>query len=372
MQSQNKKILLCAPRDAALGGIARCVDHVMTYYESLGKAGVEVELFRMERTSLITPTTGVVKRLRLGVKDYFSILSRFGNRLKSDDKVDIVHIATSGSFGFVKDVLMLRRAKRAGLKTILHFHFGRVPEILKSGTWEKFLLKQVLRLSDCVIVIDRQSYDSLRGVGYAKVAYLPNPVAPSVIDFVKRNEIKREERTVLFAGHVYPTKGVNELVAACSQIPNLKVKMIGAVSDAVRTSLEDAWQKSQTENELQIVGQVDFTEVLKEMMSCAAFVLPTYTEGFPNVILESMACGCAIVTTPVGAIPEMLNIEDKGAECGIVVPVRNVDRLKEAIELILDNSDYSLAMGVRAKQRVIAEYSIDSVWKKTVKIWNSL
>lgn len=372
MQSQIKKILLCAPRDTALGGIARCVDHLMTYYEHLHNPEVDIELFRMERTSLITPTTGVAKRLRLGVKDYFSILNRFGNRLKSDDKVEIVHIATSGSLGFIKDVLMLRRAKRTGLKTVLHFHFGRVPEILKSGTWEKFLLKQVLRLSDCVIVIDRQSYDSLREAGYAKVAYLPNPVAPSVIDFVKRNEIKREGRTVLFAGHVYPTKGVNELVAACSQIPNLKVKMIGAVSDAVRTSLEDAWQKAQTENELQIVGQVDFRDVLKEMMSCSVFALPTYTEGFPNVILEGMACGCPIVTTPVGAIPEMLDINNVGGECGVVVPVKNVEKLKEAIERLLDNSEYAEMLGARAKERVVAEYSIDSVWHKTIDIWRNV
>ena len=64
----SRKILFCAPRDTALGGIARCVDHLMTYYEHLHNPGVDIELFRMERTALITPTTGFMKRIIIGVK----------------------------------------------------------------------------------------------------------------------------------------------------------------------------------------------------------------------------------------------------------------------------------------------------------------
>lgn len=105
-----RKILFCAPRDTALGGIARCVDHLMTYYEHLHNPGVDIELFRMERTALITPTTGFMKRIIIGVKDYVSLLHRFGKRLSGKNDFDIVHVATSGSLGFVKDILMLRKA----------------------------------------------------------------------------------------------------------------------------------------------------------------------------------------------------------------------------------------------------------------------
>ena len=44
----------------------------------------------------------------------------------------------------------------------------------------------------------------------------------------------------------------------------------------------------------------------KDYAQADLFVFPSYSEGFPNVILESMAAGCAIVTTNVGAIPQML------------------------------------------------------------------
>ncbi|UKI24954.1 MAG: hypothetical protein L6U61_12250 [Bacteroidales bacterium] len=87
----------------------------MTYYEHLHNPGVDIELFRMERTALITPTTGFMKRIIIGVKDYVSLLHRFGKRLSGKNDFDIVHVATSGSLGFVKDILMLRKAKSIGL-----------------------------------------------------------------------------------------------------------------------------------------------------------------------------------------------------------------------------------------------------------------
>lgn len=104
------------------------------------------------------------------------------------------------------------------------------------------------------------------------------------------------------------------------------------------------------------------------MMACSVFVLPTYSEGFPNVILESMACGCAIIASNVGAIPEMLAINSQ-KPCGICIEPRNKKELKKAIEFILDHPDIAQEYGKRAKERVFREYSIDSVWLRMVKIW---
>lgn len=79
------------------------------------------------------------------------------------------------------------------------------------------------------------------------------------------------------------------------------------------------------------------------MLKCTVFVLPTYTEGFPNVVLESMACGCPIVATSVGAIPEML---DGGA--GIVIEPRNVEQLRDAVAWVLENPERAAEMGAQA------------------------
>ena len=104
------------------------------------------------------------------------------------------------------------------------------------------------------------------------------------------------------------------------------------------------------------------------MLKCGIFVLPTYTEGFPNVILESMACACPIVTTNVGAIPEMLDVKH-GDYCGKCISPQEVKPLQEAINYMLNNRIYAETCGTNAQKRVNDCYSMATIWKQMENIW---
>ena len=104
---------------------------------------------------------------------------------------------------------------------------------------------------------------------------------------------------------------------------------------------------------------------------CDVFVLPTYTEGFPNVILESMACGCAIATTPVDAIPEMLDMAS-AEPCGLCCEPKDVESLCRNIQYFLDHTDKARAYGHRAAQRVKDMYAMAKVWEQVVGIWRNV
>ena len=112
-------------------------------------------------------------------------------------------------------------------------------------------------------------------------------------------------------------------------------------------------------------------EVTKNMLTCSVFVLPTYTEGFPNVIIESMACACPIVTTDVGAIPEMLDIENERVY-GILVKPKQVLELRDSILWVLNNEKLAIDMGKRAQERVNELYSMPKVWRQMTNIWIDL
>ena len=191
---------------------------------------------------------------------------------------------------------------------------------------------------------------------------MPKPKVTTLID---NKTYERKERSILFAGHGLKTKGIFELIDACKQIPGISLKMMGTIQNDVKLEL---YTRSGNAEWLEVCGEQPYETVIREMKSCDLFVLPTYTEGFPNVILESMACGCAIVTTPVGAIPEMLE-EENGKQYGVLVAPRNVDELKDGIERMLDNAALKLECRRNVQLRVNERYNINAVWKQMITIW---
>lgn len=360
-------VLLCAPNSGPAGGILRWTEHLWKYYENLNDKEFVIDILDTGLSTDRRVNPPVTYRIRTGIKEYTRIYKRFVQCIDKQH-YDVVHLTSSASLGLVKDFFMLRAARRKGLKTIVHFHFGRIPDLYRMRNWEQKLLDRVIRRADRVVVIDKASYDTLLSNGYDKVDLLPNPLTPAVSSIIEANGgVVRRDRKLLFAGHVIETKGVFELIDACKGLDGIELKLIGAVSDEMRMKLLrragagcEAW--------LEIAGELDFEATIKEMLSAGVFVLPTYTEGFPNVIIESMACGCPIVTTDVGAIPEMLDTEH-GFDYGICVKPRDAEQLRTAVRKMLDDPEYASMCGRNARKRVQMLYAMPQVWTQLARIW---
>ena len=360
------KILLASPYGGVLGGITRWTEHLVAYSKVSGNQECKIDIMPMGRNRFVNSNSSLIYRLWTAIVDYRSILRNYRKQLRRES-YDIVHLASSASLSLVKDLYMIRKAKERSAKSIVHFHFGRIPELAVIRNWEWNLLVKVVKAADQVVVIDKASYGALRQNGFDNVNLLPNPVAPRVAAIVAENAgLKRISHSLLFVGHIVKTKGVFELLEACSKIENIHLQLAGYITSDMRAQLEEKYKDASW---LTICGEKPYEEVIKEMCKCDVFVLPTYTEGFPNVILESMACGCAIVTTPVGAIPEMLEGEN-GRHYGIMVEPRNVEQLKGAIEKMLSDATFKNECRANAQQRVNERYNIDSVWRQMVDIWN--
>lgn len=358
------KVLICSPLTGVVGGIARWTRHILEY--------AAAEHVMLEHIDFARTRSGQTTRFPLlkGVYafyDYMKLIRKAVSSIRTT-RCDVLHITTPASFLLLKDLILLRAARRKGLKTIVHFHFGRIPDLYRMRNWEQKLLDRVIRRADRVVVIDKASYDTLLSNGYDHVDLLPNPLTPAVSSIIEANgDVVRRDRKLLFAGHVIETKGVFELIDACKGLDRIELKLIGAVSDEMRMKLLrragagcEAW--------LEIAGELDFEATIKEMLSAGVFVLPTYTEGFPNVIIESMACGCPIVTTDVGAIPEMLDTEH-GFNCGICVKPRDAEQLRTAVRKMLDDREYATKCGRNARKRVQMLYAMPQVWTQLTRIW---
>lgn len=359
------RVLLAAPYGGIPGGITRWTEHIVAYSEKQDNKDCRIDIVPMGRNRFVNTNASLAYRLWTAIIDYRVILHNYQKQLRQES-YDIMHLASSASLSLVKDLIMIRKAKRKGVKSIVHFHFGRIPELAQTRNWEWKLLVKVVKSADRVIVIDKASYDTLCANGFDNISLLPNPVAPRVVDIATENAtIKRVPRSILYVGHIVKTKGIFELLEACCKIKNIHLQLVGHIAPDIQQQIDDKYKDASW---LTICGEKPYKEVIEEMCKCDVFVLPTYTEGFPNVILESMACGCAIVTTPVGAIPEMLEEEDD-KHYGLMVTPRNVGQLMEAIEKMLVNIDFKNECQTNVQQRVNKLYNIDSVWRQMVDIW---
>ena len=357
---------MATPYKMGGGGISQWADNIMRHYHSLSSPQVTVDILPMGRSASAN-TTSLLGRVWSGVTDYSGIIREERHMLRQG-KYDVLHLCTSASISLLKDLVMLGVARKHHVRTVVHFHFGRIPEVRRADSWEWKLLRRVIDKADMAVPIDQMSLDALTPSWSDKVCYLPNPVAQVVSDFVRANanNRQRDERMVFFAGHCIKTKGVYELVNACKQLKDVRLVLAGHIDDSVRRELlgmagNEPW--------LEIKGELPHEEILRLMMQCGIYVLPSYTEGFPNVMLESMACGCAIVATTVGAIPEMIG-EENGRRYGLLVPPQDSERLREALRTLLDDNDLRESCRRNALQRVNERYNIESVWSKLTQIWH--
>lgn len=361
-----KKVLFCTPYEGVsnsnIGGISVWAKAIMAYYKEVTSA-VELVVCPLDRKTYVRGVNAVV-RLWSGIVEYISLVKNVKGRIKSEP-FDSIHLCTTASLGLIKDWLILRYAKAKGMTTLLHFHCGRIPEIINRNNWETYLLKRVLRMTDTALVMDATSLEALQRWGFRNGVNMPNPLSTFVCQTVGRLQAKVERipRQLLFVGHVVDIKGVYELVEACSAM-NVALRMVGHVEDSVKKHLMDIAAKREGEW-LCFTGGLSREDTLREMLAADILVVPSYIEGFPNVILEGMACGTPIVASRVGAIPEML----AGGECGVLIEPRKEDEIRAAVEMLLNDIEKKKRIAQLAQERVERLYSIASVWNQLEEIW---
>jgi len=96
--------------------------------------------------------------------------------------------------------------------------------------------------------------------------------------------------------------------------------------------------------------------------------LPSYREGMPKALLEAMACGLPCVTTDAPGCRDCVADGDNG----LLVPVRDVEALVQAIGRLLDDPPLRMRLGERGRQRAVEEFSSARVIDATLAVYREL
>lgn len=363
------KVLLCTPYDSseqAIGGISVWARNIVGYHKS-NPSNISLDILDCTRSRSINENTSRIKRLYYGVVDYCDLIKRIYIKAKTE-QYDVVHINTTASLSCIKDIVLSRLLGRLGVKVFLHYHFGRIPQLVAAKNREWKMVSNSIKLAHKAIVMDHTSFVALKENGFENVLEIPNPYSPELESLVEKLTpmYSRTKRRILFLSRVFKKKGIYELVQACSKIPNIELRIVGPYEEVDKNKLLEIAGHGDW---IHFIGPVKHDVVVREYLQCELFVLPTYTEGFPNAILETMLCKTPTIVTPVGAIPQMLDFD--GQPCGISIRPRNVEDIVDAIQKLLGNEELEKTITERGYQRVKALYSVEKVCKQLFAAWNS-
>jgi glycosyltransferase involved in cell wall biosynthesis len=269
-----------------------------------------------------------------------------------------IHFASRGST--LRKALLSWMTLRARRPLIMHAHGAQFDQFFESlPRLVQRLLRRLFSRADCFLVLSSQWRDFFTqrcGLPPARVRILCNPtVVPATVpDRAGRSCVQ-----FLFIGRIGQRKGAFDLLnafAALSLNEREGTRLVFAGDGEVERLGAEA---SQFGNSVEVHPWIDESQRDALLVQSDVFVLPSYGEGVPMAILEAMAQGLPIITTPVGGIPDIVK---DGCEGLLVTPGQEAELL-HAMRTLLHDEKKRLALGqgarARAKTFDVARYSAE-------------
>jgi teichuronic acid biosynthesis glycosyltransferase TuaC len=160
--------------------------------------------------------------------------------------------------------------------------------------------------------------------GFNTSVFHPRPQAPLRAAL----GIPSEAELIVYVGRFVEAKGMRELLAAFTRLAAASPRrMLALVGDGVmREELAARVTASGLSDRIRLPGGLPPDQVAQWICASDVLTLPSWSEGYPNVVVEAVACGRPVVATDVGGTREILNETN-----GILVPPRDIDALAQAL-----------------------------------------
>lgn len=276
-------------------------------------------------------------------------------------KYDLFHIHTAERGSTFRKNLYLRTVKRAGKKAVIHVHGAEYLAFYDSlGGRRKGIVDGFFGRADLVLALSDSWKRELEGRFSMKACQtLYNGVDPEKL----RPAVSEPEgcrNVFLMLGRLGERKGTYDLIDAMElalrQNPELRLCLAG---DGEVEKVRALVKEKGLDKNISVPGWIDEDEKLRYLKDAATVVLPSYHEGLPVAILEGMAAGKAIISTVVGAIPEVV-----GEENGILVKPGDVPALAEALLRCSRDTEGLRNMGERNREKAEQRFGIRRIHRQ--------
>lgn len=357
-ENKNRKlsVLMFGPNRFTTSGISNVVNNWIE-----NGIGVMANIDYISTLENYVPGQYIIK-IGNAVKAYFYLI------VKSRQRIDIIHIHMSSYMSFFRKWFIFKYSKWKKLKTIIHIHGSEFDLFFNnSNRFIKKIIVDTFDTADAVIVLSKSWKKFVQTFSVNPHVYiLYNGSSLNKFSGKIQNNSKI---IVLFMGRLGQRKGTYDLLQAFGKaikiIPDLQL-ILGGDGDV--DQVREMVSKMGLRDHVTVPGWISGEEKARIFKSCDIYVLPSYNEGLPGSILEAMAVGVPIISTPVGGIPETV-IENRN---GFLINPGDVDSLYEKIVKLGQNRKLREKMGSESQKIIKEKFEIECIVDRLGEIYDEV
>ncbi len=275
-----------------------------------------------------------------------------------------IHAATGNSI--YRKMWYLWVIKRWKKPVFVEIHGGKFVEFYQgcSKKRQKAIVSALMKADRVIALSEKWKMQYEQILGLSNCVVLENGIDMETLAAGKAEPAQTIGK-FLFLGKVCEEKGAFDLVTAfktaAKSRPDIRLTFAGnGELDRLQSQIR---AEAPTEH-ITIAGWCDERKKIRLLKECAVVILPSYFEAMPMAVLEGMACGKAIISTRVGAIPEI--VKEKN---GILISPGDGKALEEAILRCASDLPF-LKTAAEANEQLIAErFSMDNMHKKLYRMY---
>jgi glycosyltransferase involved in cell wall biosynthesis len=196
----------------------------------------------------------------------------------------------------------------------------------------------------------------------------------SQFKFTLRRNVETDEPLILSVARLVEKKGLGDLMAAAAILRRrgriFQVEIIG--SGPQREALQAQAKQLGLADQVRLLGAQAHETVCLAYQRASVFALPCVIasngdrDGIPNVLLEAMASGVPVVSTPVSGIPELI---ESGVD-GLLVPPNDPAALAEAIDKLLASQELRESLARAARAKIESSFSLDASAERLLALFS--
>ncbi|HID54377.1 MAG TPA: glycosyltransferase family 1 protein, partial [Anaerolineae bacterium] len=298
---------------------------------------------------------------------------RYFHQTLRRNRPDVAHIHLPGGTGLIKASLFVAISRWQKVPTVSHLHFWPSELRLFGSRQVERGMVRLLGWSDAIVTVSDELADYLRPLlpPQKHILVMPNCVDLAAWLSLQKSPDAGKKIQLLFVGTVGRRKGVFELVQAFADAQAGRtaelVVLGGDGGSGALARLEQLAERLGVSGHCRFPGPVYGVEKRQVFADSDLFLLPSYAEGQPVTILEAMAAGLPIISTRVGAIPDVV----QDGRNGLLVEPGDVAALTHAIDNLVEDAGQRRAMGQLSRQ-LAAQYDVKLYVKKLLDLYAQL